>query len=66
MKEFESQIMELIEKLSKVELIELRDKINDKLRHMGGGYMPGDSVRIAEYAKRFNYSEERKEEVLKN
>ena len=59
------ELKEFINTLSKEELIELRDLIRKRL-HVLSPYIPSnDSVVIAEYAKRFQYDEKRKEEILK-
>ena len=59
------ELKEFIKTLSKEELIELRDLIKKKL-HVLSPYIPSnDSEIIAEYAKRFQYDEKRKEEILK-
>jgi len=62
----EEKLLKIINSLNKEELIKLRDMIEEQIgEHYVSSYVPsGDSVVIAEYARRFHYDESRKEEVL--
>ena len=61
MNEIQEKIKKIIDSLSKEEIMELKRQIKRI-----STYVPsGDSVAIAEYAKRFHYDEKRKEEVLR-
>ena len=58
----EEKLLKIINSLSKEELIKLRDMIEERVgEYYVSSYVPsGDSVVIAEYARRFHYDETRK------
>ena len=66
MNELEEKINKIINSLSKEELIELRNQLENMFPPRASTYVPsGDDEVIARYLAEFHYDESRKEEVLK-